>query len=109
MKEYHAKWYATNRERRLAQMRERKQQNKARIVALKESTPCFDCGEHYPFYVMDYDHTEDNKKAGIAGMLNYKWEIIQAEIAKCELVCANCHRKRTYLRLGDRALINMGA
>jgi len=60
-----------------------------------------DCGERFPFYVLDYDHRPDEiKKGEIARMASgsYKWETILAEIAKCDLICANCHRKRTWLR-----------
>ena len=65
----------------------------------KESHPCTDCNVNYPAYVMDFDHTRD-KLYNISALINSSsMTKIKAEIAKCELVCANCHRQRTYLRL----------
>ena len=76
-------------------------QHVGRVRELKDGQPCMDCGERFPFYVLDYDHRPDEiKKGEIARMASgsYKWETILAEIAKCDLICANCHRKRTWLR-----------
>lgn len=46
---------------------------------------------------MDFDHLLDKFK-NVSRMTAYKWDRIEAEIAKCELVCANCHRVRTFAR-----------
>lgn len=70
--------------------------------ALKEAAPCMDCGVSYPFYVMQYDHRPGTDKKGDLGKMvkgSYKWETILEEIAKCDLVCGNCHLARTYLRM----------
>lgn len=71
------------------------------IDELKESTPCMDCGVQYPFYVMQFDHREGEEKLNnIAKMRadGLSLKRVQDEIAKCDLVCANCHFARTYLR-----------
>lgn len=71
------------------------------IRQLKASTPCADCGHSYPHYVMDFDHRPDEDKvAGITPMANmsFTWDDIENEIAKCDIVCSNCHRARTWLR-----------
>ena len=62
--------------------------------------PCADCGVKYPFYVMDFDHKPDTvKEFNIASGLGGKsFKKFYAEIAKCDVVCANCHRERTYSR-----------
>lgn len=76
-----------------------KRQKRAMVQALKGSTPCTDCGRIYPHFVMDFDHRNpDDKVAGIAQMINmtFTWLDIQSEIDKCDLVCANCHRIRTW-------------
>ena len=67
---------------------------------MKASTCCMDCKGSYPGYAMDFDHVRGTKTANLAQMLTsgYGIETIKAEIAKCELVCANCHRIRTYKR-----------
>lgn len=70
-----------------------------KIARLKESKPCTDCGQCYPHYVMDFDHISNNKKFNIAHLIN-SCDItkLENEISKCELVCSNCHRIRTYNR-----------
>jgi hypothetical protein len=73
-----------------------------RVMQLKIETPCFDCDKYYPSYVMDFDHVRGVKKSGVSKLVakNSPWEEIQEEIDKCELVCANCHRERTFRRKG---------
>ena len=73
-----------------------------RVMEIKINTPCFDCGKYYPSYVMDFDHVRGTKKSGVSSLvsINAPWEEIQEEIDKCELVCANCHRERTFKRKG---------
>lgn len=67
------------------------------IRIIKTITPCTDCKKHYPHYVMDFDHLH-NKKLAVSHMTSYPWNQLVAEIAKCEVVCANCHRVRTHNR-----------
>ena len=65
-----------------------------------KSKPCADCKKRYPPYVMDFDHLGSKKKtAAVSALLRrsaYKQAL--AEVKKCELVCANCHRIRTFKR-----------
>lgn len=71
------------------------------IQEYKQGRPCTDCGEYYPYWVMDFDHL-GNKEFGISGRkggADKNIEAIKAEIAKCEVVCSNCHRNRTFSRL----------
>lgn len=72
------------------------------IRTLKESTPCADCGNSYPYYVMDFDHLPGFKKEyNIGDLFNNRFfskTRVHKEIAKCEIVCSNCHRIRTYVR-----------
>jgi hypothetical protein len=68
-----------------------------RIDALKVK-PCLDCSECFPPESMDFDHVQEGKIATIAQMRGNSWGTVLLEIAKCELVCANCHRLRTWLR-----------
>lgn len=66
--------------------------------------PCTDCGQRWPPVAMDFDHVRGEKvdHVGVMVQKGYALEAIQAEIAKCELVCACCHRVRTALRGGWR-------
>jgi hypothetical protein len=61
--------------------------------------PCMDCGQVFHPWCMEFDHARGEKSFGIAGAIGWKsWEKILAEIKKCDLVCANCHRMRTHKR-----------
>lgn len=71
-----------------------------KIASLKDF-PCMDCGIKYPRHVMDFDHREGEKKVGaIAILIRRKTGLktLLAEVAKCDVVCSNCHRERTYQR-----------
>ena len=66
---------------------------------LKTKTPCVDCGINYPYYVMDFDHVRGVKHANVMELVStLSKKRIDQEIAKCEIVCSNCHRIRTHMR-----------
>ena len=67
------------------------------IASLKEA-PCKDCKECFPAVAMDFDHVHGVKICGIAQMWSWGRSKVLVELAKCELVCANCHRLRTISR-----------
>jgi hypothetical protein len=75
---------------------------KARIDAIKLERGCADCGYREHPAALDFDHLPGTKKRrNISRMLasvSKGVELIDAEIAKCEVVCANCHRIRTWKR-----------
>jgi len=73
---------------------------KRELVNKAKDKPCMDCGVKYPYYVMDFDHKE-NKCFGISEAVNKNISLtkIKLEIEKCDLVCANCHRIRTFIRV----------
>ena len=69
------------------------------VAKIKEDYVCADCKVKYPYYVWEFDHTEDNKEGNISWMITFSsMEEILNEVKKCEVVCANCHKKRTYSR-----------
>ena len=68
-----------------------------------KNRPCMDCGIFYPPYVMEFDHVRGKKVNGVGRMLTNSMVRLVAEIAKCDLVCANCHRERTFTRKGYRS------
>lgn len=60
---------------------------------------CVDCGYNGHPAALDFDHLPEFKKhRNIAQLANCQWPTILEEITKCELVCANCHRIRTFRR-----------
>lgn len=70
-----------------------------------KAVPCADCGGRFPSVVMDFDHRDPTIKVDpVSRMVNraLSWERIAAEMAKCDVVCSNCHRIRTWI--GGRRL-----
>lgn len=68
------------------------------VMRRAKDKPCQDCGIKYPAYVMDFDHVRGDKVRKVSGLTNGSTSVILAEIAKCDVVCANCHRQRTFER-----------
>ena len=89
--------YANNKKYYLDRNRIHRKRNRDRYNALKAGAPCAHCGGVFPAVCMDHDHIDPNtKKLCVAQMMGYSWKMIKDEIAKCELLCANCHRIKTY-------------
>ena len=67
--------------------------------------PCVDCAETDPV-VLEFDHRGDKIKA-VSSLIaaGCGWDTISKEIAKCDVRCANCHRRKTAVEQGWRALL----
>ena len=86
----------------------RKLNNKSKIIKkrqdyiwkiLVEST-CKACGEDDPL-VLEFDHRDPATKAyNVTDMYVLSEAKIAEEIAKCDILCANCHRRRTIQQFG---------
>lgn len=74
------------------------------LVGLFSEQGCVDCGEDDPL-VLEFDHLKDKKFNITRGLRERSWEAVLDEIAKCEVVCANCHRRRTAKRGGWRRAV----
>jgi hypothetical protein len=73
------------------------------LKEIKEKNPCMDCKVWYPYYVMDFDHVRGRKHKNVAELIDtLSKKKIDEEIAKCEIVCSNCHRIRTHDRLMNK-------
>jgi hypothetical protein len=66
----------------------------------RKNRPCADCSEVRPPEAMDFDHLSDDKVDSISALVSSLCSVekLEAEITKCEVVCANCHRVRTWTR-----------
>lgn len=73
-------------------------QRNARIIATAKLRPCTDCYGWFNHYQMDFDHVRGEKKFNLSQSGARSVKGVLAELKKCELVCANCHRERTYKR-----------
>jgi hypothetical protein len=72
----------------------------AEVLDQLRSVPCADCGERFAQCSMDFDHRDPaTKLARVTSMVGRAGlQRILAEAAKCDIVCANCHRRRTLER-----------
>ncbi len=99
-----AKHYQENKEKIIARSsarnRRQKKKNKEFVDRVKRMYNCVDCGESNPV-VLEFDHVRGKKRRAIADMVGnyYSIETIKKEIRKCEIRCANCHRKKTHERM----------
>jgi hypothetical protein len=73
-----------------------------KIFNFLETHPCVDCGEDDPV-VLEFDHVRGEKSYNVStmGWLALAWDSVLKEIAKCEVRCANCHRRKTAERKGS--------
>lgn len=70
------------------------------VAAYKLAQGCADCGYNENALALEFDHLPGTeKKRTVASLMYNSWEAIWAEIAKCEVVCANCHAIRTFTRM----------
>lgn len=88
-----------DRDRFFASRKQALEEIREHLYALR-CRPCMDCGGSYPPCCMDFDHRPGEPKLGeisrVAAM--GLWAPVLDELAKCDLVCANCHRIRTERR-----------
>ncbi len=94
--------YEQNREKMIARAREHTKRKRVELRAWVRdylaTHPCVDCGEADPL-VLEFDHRDPASKIGnigdIVGRSGWGLPRLQAEIDKCDVRCANCHRRRT--------------
>lgn len=99
-RESRRKHYYNNKQQYIDRKKKRILEAQQLIYKIKEQ-PCMDCDQQYPHYVMDFDHRDGEEK-----MFNVSYVVrmgishkrILEEVAKCDVVCSNCHRERTHRR-----------
>ena len=89
----------SGKSRRLDEQR-RRWRAQAKLLKQLRDVPCTDCGARFPWYVMQFDHRDSSdKRYTVTRMIGRAGRAkILEEAAKCDIVCANCHRERTYRR-----------
>ena len=94
--EYNRLWAKKNRPKYAKYLRDWQRKRMVWFQSLKEGRACVDCGENNPI-CLDFHHRDPTKKSSFVRMIarstadNNK---VLLEIEKCDLICANCHRKR---------------
>jgi hypothetical protein len=108
-KKSQSSWYQRHRERHMKNVARRNKERRLVIRSLVRdylaSHPCADCGEADPV-VLEFDHVRGSKVAAVATLVanHTHHRKVWAEIAKCDVRCANCHRRRhARLRITENA------
>ena len=84
--------------RGIERRREHWRANAALLDQLRD-VPCFDCGGTFPPCAMEFDHRDPNTKVeDVTRLISKGRRRMLEEAAKCDIVCTNCHRNRTYVR-----------
>jgi len=80
-----------------------RERNRRGVLAYLRAHPCVDCGEA-DLRVLDFDHVRPGKVAEVARLSGcaLRWDRVEKEIAKCDVRCANCHRRKTSKERGWR-------
>ena len=91
------------RSRKHSYERARRLERQLWVIDYLKSHPCVDCGESDPV-VLDFDHVRGQKTESVTRMLmaGYSTKTLLKEIEKCEVRCANCHRRKTARTQGWR-------
>jgi hypothetical protein len=100
---YGREHYLANRQKYIdaeaRRKRERAERRTRYLIEFFRSHPCADCGEADPV-VLEFDHLRDKRFEITNQFASRNWQEILDEIAKCDVVCANCHKRRTARRAG---------
>tara|TARA_B110000285_G_scaffold231656_1_gene300861 strand:+ start:1031 stop:1522 length:492 start_codon:yes stop_codon:yes gene_type:complete len=96
-KKYHQGWYAENGDHRKQQVANRRRKLKQRFAEYKQSLECHNCGLSGKDnqWALEHHHLDPNDKVTTIAHLvtsGYAWDTIMEEVAKCIVICANCHR-----------------
>lgn len=83
----------------------RRLRNKLKAINLLGGK-CNRCGYNVHPAALEFHHKDSSEKEfNIARYCNKKWEVVEAEVLKCELICSNCHRIEHSSRYDDLSLI----
>lgn len=87
-------YYKKNKDKERLYDKKRIEQTSKFLFEYLSRHPCVDCSETDPV-VLEFDHVRGKKHMNVSEMRGYGIKTILKEIAKCEVRCANCHRRKT--------------
>lgn len=102
-----AKHYRENKAKIISQSskrnKKRREWNREFLYRVKDMFHCIDCGEDESI-LLEFDHVRGEKVANVSDMVGgaYSIKSIKKEIRKCEVRCANCHRRRHRLNIKNK-------
>lgn len=95
--------YISSEERRVSirsRAKDNRKTNQEYVINHLLSNSCVDCGES-DIVVLEFDHVRGKKSFNVCSKLtSVSLETLKKEIDKCEVRCANCHRRASHVRLG---------
>lgn len=79
------------------------ERNRGYVYALLQQSKCVDCGDSR-WQVLEFGHVRGAKRLGISEMIRcgHSLDVLEEEIDKCDVRCANCHRLKTAQQFGFR-------
>lgn len=90
---YDMQWYHYNKESRNESRQTTRSNKKSHMDSIKAERGCKHCTEDCPV-ALDFHHRNpDEKFRAVANMTDFSFDRIDEEISKCDVICANCHRK----------------
>jgi len=91
-KEYHREWAIKNRDKRNALNKAWREKRQSEYLEFKKTLKCNRCGFSHPA-ALQFHHTDPSTKEASVSAVAKSWSLkrLQEEIAKCEVLCANCH------------------
>lgn len=95
-------YYERNKAKVKTVARDRRSLVRKYMQEYKQSRGCMDCKNMYPYWILQFDHRPGTEKLGTIGgnfISLHSFDVVKAEIEKCDVVCANCHADRTHDRL----------
>ena len=101
MREYRREWYRRNKEHAVQEVMRYHKELSDWFREFKTTLKCLRCGENDPA-CLDFHHRDGKEKdRAVSKMLKYGKKKLLAEIAKCDVLCSNCHRKFHYRGVAD--------
>ena len=98
-REHYANKSQENKDRKVSLQKQRHIENRQYMYDYLKTHPCVTCGESDPV-VLEFDHIDQSTKLlAVSLMADYSLSKIKEEIAKCRVLCANCHKRHTAIQL----------